>query len=68
MKQVIVSVPEKKIKFFLELMNSLGFNSADDVEVEVPEEHKKLIRNRIKTAGAKSYSDWDKARTRIKLD
>lgn len=67
MKQVVVTVPEKQFKFFLELINSLGFSNASEKEIIVPESHKKIIRERISTAGTKSYSDWDKVKNKIKL-
>jgi hypothetical protein len=49
------------------LIDSLGFSGAGEEEIVVPEDHKKIIRNRIKTASPKNYSDWDKAKKKIKI-
>lgn len=64
MKQVTVNVPEKKLDFFLELIQSLGFSSTD--EPEVAETAKKIVRERIKSAKASDYTSWEKAKKKIR--
>ncbi len=52
MKQITINVPENKLNFFIELVNSLGFTKssikeeADDITV--PEWQKKIVRERVK--------------------
>lgn len=64
MKQVIVNVPEKKMDFFLELLNSLGFSQTDD-DQDIPEEQKELVRLRIKNAKKSDYLNWDDVKDTI---
>ncbi len=45
MKQVTLNIPDNKYKFFIELINNLGFNELDNVHI--PEEHKVIVRERI---------------------
>lgn len=64
MKQVIVNVPDKKMDFFLELLNSLGFSQTDD-DQDIPEEQKELVRLRIKNAKKSDYLKWDDVKDNI---
>jgi len=68
MKQVTINVPEKKMKFFLELIGSLGFSRSEDEEFIVPESHKKIVRERVGTAEPGDYVEWDKVKDTIKFD
>jgi hypothetical protein len=64
MKQVIVNVPDKKMDFFLELLNSLGFSQTED-DQDIPEEQKELVRLRIKNAKKSDYLRWDDVKDNI---
>ena len=66
MKQVTVNVPESKLNFFLQLLDSLGLSSSEK-DITIPEEHKKIVRERIKTAKSKDYVEWDKVKGKIKF-
>jgi len=48
MKKITLNIPDKKIGFFKELVTQLGFEIAQEHEVEISEEHKHIVRNRIK--------------------
>ena len=71
MKQFILQVPEKKARFFLELINSLGYIKTEEVEdafaFEIPEEQKQLVKDRIQTAKSSGILSWDEAAKKIKL-
>ncbi len=67
MKKVTISVPEEKYNFFLELLESLDFatlNSSE--ESEISEEHKTIVRDRIKTATV--FKDWDEVKDAFKVN
>ncbi len=49
MKQIIVNVPDEKLDFFLELLNSLDFMKTNDDQA-IPEEQQELVLSRIKNA------------------
>jgi len=72
MKQFVIQVPENKASFFLELIHSLGFSRAEDIEesrdLGIAEEHKELIRDRIATVKDSDFVSWDVASKQIKLD
>jgi hypothetical protein len=63
MKEVTVKVPEDKVEFFMNLMKELGIEEAD--MKKIPEEHKKIVRERIKTEDPKEIVTWDKARNQF---
>lgn len=48
MKEVILKIPDNKFGFFMELIKQLGFEVTEDVEI--PEEHKTIVRDRISSA------------------
>lgn len=60
MKQVILQIPDNKYPFFLELIKNLGFKVTE--EPEIPEEHKDIVRERVKTAKPEDMIPWEDAR------
>jgi len=67
MKHVIVSVPEEKYDFFVELMQRLDFVSQDDFST-VSEETKSIIRERKRTATKDSLKNWDEVKQHLKFE
>ena len=49
----------------MELIQQLGYE-VNIKDVHIPEEHKKLVRNRIKTAKKEDYVSWEEARKQFK--
>ncbi len=44
-----ISIPDQKVEFFKELMNSLGFAKIEaDEDPDIPEHHKKTLDYRLK--------------------
>jgi len=68
MRQVILNIPENKYKFFMELMNSLGFSKAE--EYYIPEEHKTIVRDRIQkyNQDPSRLLEWDDVQDNFNLD
>jgi Arc/MetJ-type ribon-helix-helix transcriptional regulator len=60
MKEITLRVPESKLAFIKELMKQLGFEIS--LEVEIPEEHKTIVRDRIKTGKTEEMLPWKEAR------
>lgn len=48
MKKITLNIPDKQIDFFKELVTKLGFEISQEQEIEISEEHKRIVRNRIK--------------------
>jgi hypothetical protein len=65
MAEITLKIPDAKLNFFLELIQQLGFE-ANINDVHIPEEHKELVRNRIKTAKIEDYISWEDARKQLK--
>jgi hypothetical protein len=63
MKEVTLKVPDAKLSFFLELVKELGFEITN--EVQVSEEHKAVVRDRIKTAKLEDATLWKDARKKF---
>lgn len=68
MKHISLSVPDNKYQFFLELVQSLDFVKLE--EVDIPEEHKALVRKRIEASNKdpRQLLDWDQVQDSFKLD
>lgn len=60
MKEVRLKIPDNKISFFMELINQLGIEVAE--QIDIPEEHKTIVRERIKTTKPENMIPWDEAR------
>lgn len=60
MKEVTLKIPDKKLGFFMELIRQLGFEISE--EVEIPEENKAIVRERIKTPKSEDTVLWKEAR------
>jgi superfamily II helicase len=60
MRQVnlTINISDSKFEQFIELMQQLGFVTNEN-DFHIPEEHKELVRNRIKTAKKEDYISWE---------
>lgn len=67
MKQVTLNIPESKYKFFMELVRNLGLETND---IDIPEEHKKIVRERIKLSDANPdrLLNWDHVQDNFNFD
>ncbi len=65
MTEITLKIPETKLDFFMELIQQLGYE-VNIKEVDISEEHKKLVRNKIKTAKKEDYVSWEEARKQFK--
>lgn len=61
MKEIILKIPDQKVDFVLELIEQLGLEVSSE-EMEIPEEHKAIVRERIKTAKPEDMVPWEEAR------
>lgn len=68
MKEVTLKIPDDKLPFFMELIEQLGFEVAG--EVEIPEEHKVIVRERIKKSdqNPERLLDWDQVQDNFQFD
>jgi hypothetical protein len=60
MKEVTLKIPDKEFDFFMELIKHLGFEVAD--EMEIPEEHKSIVVERINSSNPENSIPWKLAR------
>ena len=68
MKEITLKVPDKKIDFFMELINQLGFEVSQDIEI--PEEHKAIVRRRVEASSQhpNRLLDWDEVKDTFQVD
>ena len=68
MKEVTLRIPDKKLSFFMDLMQQLGFEVLEDVNI--PEEHQAMVRERIKksTQNPERLMDWDAVKDNLSFD
>ncbi len=60
MKEVTLKISENKYDFFMELVSQLGIEVAESIDI--PEEHKTIVRERINTSQTEELVSWRKAR------
>ncbi|WP_373494969.1 addiction module protein [Aquiflexum sp.] len=62
MREVTLKIPEEKFEFYLELFEQLGLET--EFEYEIPEEHKEIVRERIRNANENpdQLLDWDEVK------
>ena len=67
MQEITLKIPEKKLSFFMELVNQLGIEIIEDVHI--PEEHTKIVLERIKKSkkNPERLLDWDEIKSDLKL-
>lgn len=66
MKEITLKIPDKKLGFFMELVKQLGLEVTND-DFVIPEEHKAIVRERLKNTKPEDYIPWDEARKQLKL-
>lgn len=68
MKELTIKIPEKKINFFMELINQLGIEVSH--QIDIPEEHKEIVRSRIKKSikNPERLLDWSKVQNKFILE
>ncbi len=65
MKIITIKIPDKKFNFFMELISHLGFEVSR--QEEISDEHKEIVRKRIKTAKTEDMIPWQNARKQFKF-
>jgi hypothetical protein len=61
MKEVTLRIPKHKMKFFLELVEELGFEVVD--ENDISDDHKKIVTERYETTSEDEFLTWKEARS-----
>ena len=56
----------KKLVEFLKSLNYLKIEETKDENFEVPDFHKKIVLNRIKTAKRENFTSWSDLKKQIK--
>ncbi|MEX0845332.1 MAG: addiction module protein [Balneolaceae bacterium] len=69
MKEIIIKIPDQKVDFVLELIEQLGLEVSSE-QMEIPEEHKAIVRERIQKSKAnpERLLDWEQVKDSFTLD
>ncbi|MCC5906078.1 MAG: hypothetical protein JJU13_07735 [Balneolaceae bacterium] len=60
MKEIVLQIPDDKYDFFMELISQLGLEASQPYPV--PEFHKEVVRERIRTESQHEQLSWEQAR------
>jgi hypothetical protein len=60
MKEVTLKISDKKYDFFMELVRQLGIEVTENIDI--PEEHKAIVKERINTSQTEEMIPWKEAR------
>jgi hypothetical protein len=68
MKEIILRIPDDKVDFVLELIEELGLEKTD--ELEIPEAHKEIIRDRIRKSkeNPDRLLNWEEVKDTFRVD
>ena len=67
MKHLTIGIPDKLYNSFLELFKHIPeITIAEDSEIEIPEAHKKLVRQRMKNAKPENFKSYSEVQKKIK--
>jgi len=66
MKEVTLKIPDQKFDFFVSLMKELGFEISE--KMEIPEEHKNIVRERIQSENSDEMISWENARKQFEFN
>ncbi len=63
MKKITLNVPDQKVDFVMQLIEQLGLEASAEFE-KIPEEHKAIVRERIKLSeeNPERLLDWEEVR------
>jgi hypothetical protein len=69
MKQVILEIPDNKYNFIMELLKNFKYLKVEDSSILITEEHKNIVRKRIKASEAdpSRLLDWNEVKDQFKL-
>jgi len=71
MKQYTITIPDDKVNSFIDMMKSITYvkNIEDNTAIDIPEEHKNIVRERMKKSekDPSRLLDWDKVKHTIKF-
>ncbi|MFZ9846522.1 MAG: hypothetical protein ACO3EE_00035 [Flavobacteriales bacterium] len=63
MKQLTINIQDSKFKAFLEFIKTLEYVSiSENKDISIPEQHKKLVRNRVKSTKKENLLNWNKVK------
>lgn len=60
MKELTFRIPDNKVAFLLELMQQLGIDVSENIEIS--DEQKKIVRERINNTEPEQIVSWEDAR------
>lgn len=65
MKQITIKLPSEQLAFFKQLVEKLGFSI--DEEPSISEEHRSLVRERIRKSKPEELIPWKEARKQLRF-
>lgn len=78
MKQITLHIPDHEVEFITKLMEELGIqveankpvDQEQEQDIAIPEEHKAIVRERMKKAKAnpERLLDWDEVKDSFSFD
>ena len=65
MRKITIKILDFELSFFKQLVTNLGFDFEEDIQI--PEEHKEIVRERIKKSKPKDFLSWKAARKQLRF-
>lgn len=66
MKQITINIQDSKFKAFFEFIKTLEYVSiSENTELSVSEQHKIIVRTRVKKSKSEELLDWNKVKGKL---
>ena len=66
--KITLNIKDSYSSLFLNFLKTLSYVKVEEKSFDVPEQHKSLVRSRIKSTKQEELLDWDKVQNDFKLD
>jgi hypothetical protein len=68
MKNISISVPDSEYNSLLHLLKSISFVKVQETDdFTIPEQHKEIVLERMKTATNSDFTDWDTVKKTLRF-
>lgn len=66
--KITLDIKDSYSSLFLNFLKTLSYVKVEEKFIDIPEQHKALIRSRIKNSKKENLLDWDKVKDDFKFD
>ena len=66
--RITLNIKDSYSSLFLNFLKTLSYVKVEEKSIDIPEQHKSLVRSRIKSTKQEQLLNWDKVQDDFKFD